>query len=107
MITLTDFLKQIPNTNYENVVDYYLVFNEELNNNLVAANSLQPTNIQVETLLLTDNRYAIPADLLSEINEGQLYEAGFKGLNQNNFSQVEVITSEQLEVLLPLSEEVI
>jgi hypothetical protein len=75
----------------------WLVFDAELNDRLMQA---QPHyQHQVAPLALTDGRFAVGADLLTEVNG--LYAATFAALDHSVFPAVQVIDQELITPLTP------
>lgn len=103
-MTLDELLTQFPDKRYEDLHGSFLVFVEQLKNNLLNGNGLQPDKFKVAPVELADGRFAIPADLLSETDEGGYYTSGYTALNTGNFPLVEVLTQAELDVLLPDSD---
>lgn len=52
-------------------------------------------------ITLTNGKYALCADLLSEIESGGLYHKGFIHLPSEEFGNIEVIGSSEFAALLP------
>lgn len=76
---------------YDGVKDLALVFSEELKLLLddIQINYGSKQNIAAP-ILLSDGRWALRADLLTEVAEGGLYSQGFGRLPQDQFINVSV-----------------
>jgi hypothetical protein len=85
-----------------------LVFSSEVNDALVLAQSSLPPERQhrVQAIQLTDSRWLLSADILSEIGGTGLFKDGFIAPPQEYFSQVEVISWDAARLLLPITDEV-
>lgn len=60
---------------------------------------------RVAPVALSDGRFAICADLLSEISESGLFHTAFARLDPRKFAAVEVIANDAFLQLLPSSQE--
>lgn len=77
----------------------WLVFDAALNDRLMQA---QPHyQHQVAAIALIDGRFAVGADLLTEVNG--LYAATFAALDQSAFPAVQVLAHEAVAPLIPTS----
>jgi hypothetical protein len=91
-----DQLLQTPNSLSE-LSELWLVFDASLNERLMQA---QPHyQHQVAPVALTDGRFAVGADLATEING--IYAKTFAALDQSIFPAVHVQTFESIATLLP------
>jgi hypothetical protein len=95
----------IQNKSYEELKDLALVFNDSLKNILEATQETFNSQHKASPVELTDGRFMLCADLLTEIQPGGLYSQGFGLLDADLFSQVEVISMEEAKTLLPVSSE--
>jgi hypothetical protein len=95
----------IQNKSYEELKDLALVFNDSLKNILEATQETFNSQHKASPVELTDGRFMLCADLLTEIQSGGLYSQGFGLLDTDLFSQVEVISMEEAKTLLPVSSE--
>ena len=76
----------------------WLVFDASIAQRL---NDAQPVyQHQAAPIILTDGRFALCADLLTE--KDGIYAPTFQALDQTAFSQVNVITKDELLILLPI-----
>jgi len=60
---------------------------------------------RVQPVALTDGRFMLCADLLTEVGEGGLFASGFAHLDPQLFSQVPVVPMAEALALLPPQEE--
>jgi hypothetical protein len=60
---------------------------------------------RVQPVALTDGRWMLCADLLTEVGEGGLFASGFAHLDPQLFSQVPVVPMAEALALLPQQEE--
>ena len=82
-----------------------LVLSPVLHDTLSAVQAQLPDRACVASALpLTDGRFMLGADLLSEIGPGGLYADGFGQLPPAAFSSVEVLPLAEVLVLLPDAE---
>jgi hypothetical protein len=93
------------NKSYEELKGLALVFNSSLKNILEATQETFNNQHKASPVSLTDGRFMLCADLLTEIAPGGLYSQGFGLLDTDLFAQVEVISMEEVSALLPQSEE--
>jgi hypothetical protein len=84
---------------------YALVFNNSLRGVLAQVEGGRP-NAKHRTgpVVLTDGRYLLCADLLSEIGPEGLYADGFANLPPDLFDQVEIIPWSEAVALIPQPE---
>jgi hypothetical protein len=86
---------------YQDAAQYGLVMDAALKDALLATqSSLPPSQNRVAPAALTDGRWMIRAALLTEI-DGGLYAQGFAALDPQLFAQVEVISMQDIDPLLP------
>jgi hypothetical protein len=95
------------NKSYEELKGLFLVFNSSLKSILEATQETFNSQHKVSPVPLTDGRFMLCADLLTEIGPEGLYSQGFGLLDTDLFSQVEVISLEEISALLPVSGEVV
>jgi hypothetical protein len=100
-MTLADLLSDIPPQT--DLTALWLAFPADIAEGLRSAQQDQ-TSLRVEPIQLTDGRYAVCADLLSEIADGGVYAQSFARLNAALFDHVEVITAAEYQSLQPQSE---
>jgi len=88
---------------YETASQYALVFGEECNAALQAVAAQRPsTQHRASARQLTDGRYMLNADLLTEIGNGGLFAEGFGTLDPALFELVEVLPIQDALALLPI-----
>jgi hypothetical protein len=78
-----------------------LVFSEELKNTLLSIQEANPLPYRVSPQPITDGRYVLSADVLSEIGERGMFRENFQRLPQELFAQVEMVLMSEIEALLP------
>ena len=93
------------NKSYEELKSLALVFNSSLKEILEATQETFASKHKASPVELTDGRFMLCADLLTEIQPGGLYAQGFGLLDTDLFSQVEVISMEEASALLPVASE--
>ena len=96
---VSELLEYLP-VPYDYGKQYLLVFSEELKNRLIAVQAEHPNLLYAKPLFLTDGRWALPGEILSEVPNG-LYGIGFQNLDSSRFNEIEVITRESAASLLP------
>ena len=102
-MNLQELIQQ--NKSYEELKDLALVFDSNLKNILEATQATLQSKHQASPVELSDGRFMLCADLLTEIHPGGLYSQGFGLLDTDLFSQVEVISMEEAAALLPVASE--
>ena len=102
-MNLQELIQQ--NKSYEELKDLALVFDSNLKNILEATQATLQSKHQASPVELTDGRFMLCADLLTEVGPGGLYSQGFGLLDTDLFSQVSVISMEEASALLPVSSE--
>ena len=80
---------------------HVLVFSEELCNILLAIQNENPSTFRVAPFRLTDGRYMLCADVLSEIGERGLFHDNFSLLPTEMFSEVQFISFSEIESVIP------
>ena len=101
-MTLTDLLSQAATLTDAEAKGYALVFDQAAYDVLIAAQEQQPNaQHRVGPVQLTDGRWMLCADLLTEIGPKGLYAEGFKLLSADLFDQVEVIDWVEAVKLIP------
>ena len=80
----------------------FLVFNNGLRNAIVATNNGQRYHIQ--PVQLTDGRWILNADIITEIQAGQIYNRLYGLLTKAAPNAGEVLTYAEIEPLLPTPE---
>lgn len=98
-MTLSDALSQ-PLPNLAALRGMWLVFDAELLADFNAAQEGATTFLASPTAL-TDGRFALCADLLSEIGDGGVYAAQFQKLPIPKFTQVTVVPVDEVTKLFP------
>jgi hypothetical protein len=104
-MNLADLLQSLPPNTPIDIATargLWLVFDAEYLAELNNAQSDQKTHRAVPTEL-TDGRFALCADLLTEISGG-IFALQFSRLNQSNFANVEVLDSATVQPLIPVIE---
>jgi hypothetical protein len=91
---------------YQTSKQYALLLDATLRDRLAAvqAEHGDPRH-RVQPVALTDGRWMLCADLLTEVGEGGLFASGFAHLDPQLFSQVEVVPMADALALLPQAEE--
>ena len=102
-MNLQELIQQ--NKTYEELRDLALVFNSSLKNILESTQETFESKHKASPVELTDGRFMLCADLLTEIRSRGLYSQGFRLLDADLFTQVEIIPMEQAASLLPVSSE--
>lgn len=104
-MNLSEFLST-GQPDYGTAKNYALVFSSDLRDRLEAiqAEHGDPRH-RVKPVGLTDGRWMLCADVLTEVGEGGLYRAGFGHLDQLLFPQVQVLPWADAVALLPQPEE--
>lgn len=99
-MTLTDLLSQ-PLPDLSALRGLWLVFGADLLSDFHTAQSGATTFLASPTAL-TDGKFALCADLLSDIGIGGVYAEAFARLNFANFGLVDVIERAEIEAVQPL-----
>jgi hypothetical protein len=99
-MNLQELIQQ--NKSYEELKGLALVFNSSLKDILEATQETFNSQHKASPVELSDGRFMLCADLLTEIQLGGLYSQGFGLLDPTLFSQVEVISMEEASTLLPV-----
>jgi hypothetical protein len=102
-MNLQELIQQ--NKSYEELKGLALVFDSNLKNILEATQETFASKHKASPVELTDGRYMLCADLLTEIGDKGLYKQGFGLLDADLFARVEVLTMEEASALLPVPEE--
>lgn len=100
-MTVADLLHRLPLTCDEGRA-YGLVFDAALAQRLAEVQAQHPSQHVATPRLLSDGRYLLCGDLLSEVPNG-LYGAGFSHLDASRFDEIEVIPWADAVALLPPS----
>ena len=101
-MTLADLLPLVPTMTADDAKAMALVFDQAGYDALMAA---QPDGQhRAAPVQLTDSRWMLCADLLTEVRPGGLYAATFARLPQDAFDQVEVMPWADAVALLPAPE---
>ena len=80
---------------------YVLVFSEALRDILITIQNDHPSQFRVDPFKLTDGRYILHADILSEVGELGIYRENFQRLPSEQFSQVLFLTFNEIAHLVP------
>ena len=80
---------------------HFLVFSEELRNTLLSIQEANPLPYRVSPQPITDGRYVLSADVLSEIGERGMFRENFQRLPTEMFSEVQVVAMSDIEDLIP------
>ncbi len=102
-MNLQELIQQ--NKSYEELKSLALILNSNLKNILEATQETFASKHRASPVELTDGRFMLCADLLTEIAPGGLYAQGFGLLDTDLFAQVEVISMEEASALLPVASE--
>lgn len=98
-MTLDQLLSDLPDA--ATLKSLWLVFDGDINERLKSA---QPSyQHQVSPIGLTDGRFTVCADLLTE--SAGIYAPTFAALDQSAFPLVQVVTKSQIESLFPIPTE--
>lgn len=100
-MTVADVLNRLP-LPCEECVQYGLVFAADLAQRLAEVQEQHPTQFVAIPRELTDGRYLLCGDLLSEVPFG-LYGEGFRHLDSGRFAEIEMIPWAEALALLPPS----
>lgn len=101
MMTVADLLPRLPLT-YAEGRDYALVFHSALAARLAEVQAENPGQFLAVPSALTDGRFVLCGDLLSEVGPGGLYAAGFAKLDPTRFGEIEVIAlADALALAMP------
>ena len=102
--TLAELLQYLPlPATY--CVRFALVFSAALAERLAEVQGEAGAQFLAEPRLMTDGRYMLNADLLSEVGMGGLYAGAFSLLDSDRFTEIQVIPFEEAVSLLPQTEE--
>jgi len=100
--TLAELLPHLP-VSYEYGQQYGMVYSQELADRLEEVQAEEPTQFVAKGVALTDGRYLLTADILSEVPSG-LYRVGFGKLDPSRFSEIEIMPIAEAMALLPVPE---
>ena len=104
-MTLAELLPQLPSMTDADTKQYALVFGDAPYQALAAAQAARPeSHHRAAPVQLTDGRWMLCADLLTEISPGGLYADGFALLPPEMFAEVDVIPWADAVALLPQAE---
>lgn len=98
-MTLPD-LMAAGDLSYETLRGYALVFSADLAARLAEVQDEDAPSL-AEPRQLTDGRWMLCADLLTEVGPGGMYAAGFARLDQSRFGEIEVISWDEAVAMLP------
>lgn len=101
-MTLADLLQDLPGLTLADLQAKALVFDDGALTALQDAQAQRPNaQHRAQPVQLTDGRWMLSADLLSEIGPTGLYHDGFELLPQAVFADVEVIDWDDAIALIP------
>ena len=101
-MTLSDLLLALPSLTLAELQAKALVFDDDALAALQDAQAQRPNaQHRAQPVQLTDGRWMLSADLLSEIGPTGLYHDGFELLPQAVFADVEVIDWDEAIALIP------
>ena len=101
-MTLADLLPQVASITYAEAKTMALVFGQAAYEALCDAQAARPdAHHRAAPVQLTDDRWMLCADLLTEISPGGLYADGFALLPPEMFAEVDVIPWADAVALLP------
>ena len=98
-MTVADLLPRLP-LSYDEGRQYGLVFGAALAQRLAEVQAEHPTQFVAKPAPLTDGRFLLCGDLLSEVPNG-LYGVGFQHLDAGRFDEIEVMAWADAVALLP------
>lgn len=99
-------LQEFLNTNPTDFKSYCLVFSPELAQILQDIQNEYGSKQHIpQPRALTDGKYVLGADLLTEVHPGGLYYDGWQHLPQDRFSEVEVVLWSDIIPLFPVEPE--
>ena len=101
--TVAELLPYLP-LPYEYAAQWGLVFGADLADRLAEVQAEHPSQHYARPTLLTDGRYYLGGDLLSEVPTG-LYGAGFNHLDPSRFDEIAVMPRADALALFPPPEE--
>lgn len=99
-MTVADLLPSLPLA-YDEARQYGLVFDAALAQRLAQVQAETPSRHYARPVALTDGRYLLCGDLLSEVGAGGLYAQGFAKLDAARFDEIEVMPWADAVALLP------
>lgn len=99
-MTLAELLPRLP-LSYDESRSYGLVFDAALAVRLAEVQSEAPTQNYARPVVLTDGRFLLCGDLLSEVGPRGLYAAGFARLDAARFDEIAVLPWTDAVALLP------
>jgi hypothetical protein len=105
-MTLADLLQQPRPIDIDVARSLWLVFDAEYLAQLNAAQADQTVHRAVP-LELTDGRFALCADLLTEIDAGGIFALQFSRLDAANFPEVDVLSTDAITQLMPAPAEIL
>jgi hypothetical protein len=103
-MTLADLLTQLATLPPAEAKGYALVFGDAAHTALLDAQQHRESQHRAAPVRLSDGRWMLCADLLTEIHPGGLYADGFTLLPPEVFTQVDVIPWADAVALLPQPE---
>ena len=99
-----DYIATNPST--EDMASKALLFSAALNDAMQAKQGNIDTNHRITPRLLTDGRYGICCDILSETGEGHIFRELFSVLDMAVLNTAELVDMSEMVALLPEPEEV-
>jgi hypothetical protein len=102
-MTLDILLQELPSIT--ELKKLFLVFSSEIHDVLLNALATLPPNRQhqIKAIQLTDGRWFLGADILSEIGQTGIFKNGFTAVPGQYFSQVDVLPWEDVKGLLKIN----
>ena len=104
-MTLTDLLALLPTMTDSDAKQLALVFGADAYAALMDVQQHRQSQHRAAPVQLTDGRWMLCADLLTEIRPGGIYSDGFSLLPPETFALVDVIPMADAVALLPVAEE--
>lgn len=102
-MTVADLLPSLP-LPYPEARQYGLVFDAALAQRLAEVQAETLSRHYARPLALTDGRYLLCGDLLSEVGPGGLYADGFAKLDAGRFDEIAVIPWAEAVAMIPADE---
>lgn len=100
-MTVADLLPLLP-ISYADAAELGLVFGAALAQRLAEVQAETPSQHYARPVPLTDGRFLLCGDLLSEVGPGGLYAQGFAKLDAGRFDEIEVIDWADAVAMLPV-----
>ena len=104
-MTLADLAARLP-LPYAEATELALVFGDAIARRLAEIQEEHGSPwLRIEPRLLTDGRWMVAADLLTEVGPGGLLEDGFAQVNAARLAEIEVVPMADAVALIPRLEE--